>query len=267
MNFGTILISVTKSCVSLMLEHNESKSKHVAGEFIRYVQLKEPLRKQFNVYHQLNSSYIKDRASARLFVSETLSTLDGISFDDILTYNHLLESKFNVSKARSTDIDFAISKLIKYRTLKEKVDQFGYVDSFNTVVNHISTMRNQDNHLSALGENVANSNLKFLQPKHIVRIAIKKFNDTYASNFDSEDRIVFNTLKEGDQKKINDLYESKAKALVRISNSSDKFLGEDLSTKVASAVNRITSGYTMGNLLDTHELLSELRVLRENNNG
>ncbi len=261
MNFGTILNSTTKNCVSLMLESRDDESKSLARNFVRYIQLKEVLNKQFRVYTQLNSSFIKDKESAKMFVNETLSVLDNFSFEDILSYNHLVETRFNVQKIPSTDIDMSISKLIKYRTSEEKIGQAGYVEAFNDVVEHISTFRSADNKLPRLNESIKNSELKFLQPKHVVRIALKKFNEKYSSRFDEEDRRVFNVLKEGSEKDIYSLYENKVSDLIHFYDSVKGTLSEDLVVKTNKAIEKISSAYTQSNLLDAHELSSELEKL------
>lgn len=202
----------------MMLESNDTESKAVARDFVRYVKLKEVLRKQFNVYNQLNSSYVKDKDSARIFVSETLSILDKFSFEDILSYNHLLETRFNIDKIDTTEIDMAISKAIKYRTSYEKTDQGGYIDALNRIIEHVSTYREPENKLSGLNESVSNSQLKFLQPKHVIRIALKKFNDRYTSNFDDEDRFIFNALREGTTKRCSLYMMKRLKRFMRYLN-------------------------------------------------
>lgn len=247
----------------MMLESRDDESKAVARDFIRYVKLKEVLKKQFYVYNQLNSSYVKDKDSARIFVSETLSILDKFSFEDILSYNHLLETRFNVDKIDTTPMDMAISKVIKYRTSYEKTDQAGYIDALNTIIEHVSTYREIENKLSGLNESIANSQLKFLQPKHVIRIALKKFNDRYTSNFDDEDRVIFNALREGDNQKLFSLYDEKVEKIYEISESIKKDIGQELSEKMEIAIGRISTGYTQSNLLDAHELASELERLKK----
>lgn len=263
MNFGTILNSVTKTCVTMMVESKDTESRSLARDFVRYVEIKEVLKKQFRVYHQLNSSFIKDGDSAKLFVNETLSMLDNYPFDDILGYNHILESRFGVSKMESTDINLAISKLIKYRTSDDKFGQEEYIDCLEKIVEHVSTVREEKDMLSELNDAMANTSIKFLQPKHIVRIALKKFNDRYTSKFDSEDRVIFGTLREGNEVDILKLYDNKIEQLIELANDGTKWMGKELSQKVFEAAARVNSGYTQENLLDAHELVSELAKLRD----
>jgi hypothetical protein len=248
-----------------MVECRDTDSKALARDFVKYIQLKEVLRKQFYVYNQLNSSYIKDKDSARVFVMETLSIFDKYNFEDILSYNHLLESKFDVKKIPSTDIDMAISKVIKYKTSMEKVDQIGYVESLGKIIEHVSTFREFDNKLSSLNESVANSQLKFLQPKHVVRIALKKFNERYSSNFDDDDRVVFNTLREGNAEKIDKMYREIVTDFICEFNAFDVGGDRVLAEKLNSVFD-IICGTPMSrdNLLNAHELRSELRKLNEN---
>ncbi len=262
MNFGTILNSVTKKCVRLMVEAKDDDAKVAASGFIKFVQIKEVLDAQFRVYHQLNSSYIKDKDSAWVFVNETLSMLDPFAFEDILAYNTLVETRFNVPKLRSTKIDISISKLVKYRTSNRKRNQDEYINAFENIVEHISTFRERKDPLSNLEESKANGELKFLQPKHVIRIALKKFNDRYTSKFSHEDRVIFGALREGNQKHLAMIYDEKIVELVGIANDSKKWVGGELSDKVFEALGHITTGYTQENLLDAHELLSEMRALR-----
>lgn len=242
-----------------MVESKDVESKALARDFISYVQLKEILKKQFIVYNQLNSSYIKDLESAKIFVSETLSILEKFQFEDILSYNHLLETRFEIKKMKPTDINLHISKLIKYETSTEKYDQAGYVESLNAIVEHVSTFRDESNMLSELNSSISNSELKFLQPKHVIKIALKKFNDRYSDKFDDEDRFVFNTLREGNERKILKLYNIKIKQL----QNQSILDGEDFSDKLQEAIRKVGTGYTQDNLLNAHELCSELIRLRE----
>ena len=263
MNFGTILNSVTKTCVTLMIESKSVESKTLVKDFIGYIQLKDVLLKQFRVYNQLNASYIRDKDSAKLFVNETLATLEKFDFNDILSYNHLLETKFNVPKMAPSDINLDISKLIKYRTSVEKCDQIGYIKAFDKIVEHVSTFRKDNGTLSELSESISNSSLKFLQPKHIIRIALNKFNDRYTSGFNDEDRVIFNILRENDIERAKKIYDSKFSSVSKTITEIKKDLGEELSTKVLEAIEKISSGYTQENLLNVHELEAELTKLKE----
>ena len=261
MNFGTILNSVTKKCVTMMVESKDTESRSLARDFVRYVEVKEPLKKQFRVYHQLNSSFIKDRDSAKLFVNETIGMLDGFQFEDILTYNHILETRFNVPKMDTTDINLAISKLIKYRTSMDKTGQAEYVEAFDKIVDHVTTIREEKDIMSELKESMKHTELKFLQPKHVVRIALKKFNDRYASKFDAEDRKIFNTLREGNQQKIDQLYSDIYTQLWKEYDAID--LSRELQDKLNQAILEVGQACTQENLLNAHDLCSELKRLRE----
>jgi hypothetical protein len=262
-NFGTIINSVTKSCVSMVVESNHSESKSMARDFIRYVQLKEVLEKQFRVYHQLNSSYIEDKDSAKLFVSETLNILESFDFNDILSYNHILESKFKVPRMKSTDVNLAISKIIRHKTSINKPDTMGYIDALAEVVDHVNTFREEQSILESLDTAMATANIKFLQPKHVVRIALNKFNDRYTSKFDEGDRTVFNTLREGDSEKIESLYSTTYGELLREFDAFEVGKDRDLADKLNEVFIQVGNGCTQENLLDAHELCSELKRLRE----
>lgn len=263
MNFGTILNSVTKKCVTLMVESEERKSKALARDFIKYVHLKEVLEKQFRVYHQLNGSFIKDRDMASDFVSECLSMLDGFKFEDILAYNHLVETKFDVPKMDTTELNKAIATAIRWRTSRDKRDPAGYVESIKVIVDHVCKVKGEKDPLQELDHHLANSELKFLQPKHVLRIALKKFNDRYASKFDVEDRAIFNTLREGDEKKIAKLYSDVCGSLISEFDAFDVGQDRDLAEKLNQALDKTIGGYTQENLLNAHELRSELKRLRE----
>ena len=104
-NFGSILQSITKNCVKLVLEGDSKSSKNIASSFKSYIELKPVLKDQFKVYHNLNTSYIKNFDDARLFVTETVNQLKKYSFDDIKLYNALLETKFKPSRIKSSDIN------------------------------------------------------------------------------------------------------------------------------------------------------------------
>lgn len=265
MNFGTILNSVTKNCVKLMIESDDSTSKELARNFVNFIGMKDVLKRQFSVYTQLGSSYIRDRESARQFVSEVVSILDGVEFEDIKAYNALLETKFSVSKMKSTDINHHIANLIKHRTSSVELDKRSYIDSFNFVVEYITTIRETKSALNELDESLSNSPLKFLEPKHVVRIAIKKFNDEYGSKFDKEDRKVFFTLKEGTKEDINNLHSN-------ITNEVEEILetivmDKELHEKSMKALQVVSEICNEDNILDAYDMLCELKSIKESNNG
>ena len=142
MNFGTILNSMTKKCIKLVMEGQEKNSKILAKEFIEYVNIKPVLRSQFKVYHNLNESYVNGIDSAQLFVTETLNTLKKYSFEDIKSYNALLETKFNPQKIKSSDINYHIANLIKYTTDKQNdLDVHLYVESLKVITEHEKTIK------------------------------------------------------------------------------------------------------------------------------
>jgi len=262
-NFGTILNSVTKNCVKLMIESKDYESKSLTRDFINYVQIKEILNKQFKVYNQLNTSYIADKESAKIFVMETLSILDGFDFEDILSYNHLLETRFAVNKIKSTPINLEISKLIKYRTLSENKNQLEFITALNTIVEHVSTIHDEDNLLGGLTERCANSELKFLQPKHVVKIALNRFNEKYSTKFNRDDVFVFTTLKENDETKVKKLWTDKIEEIKTLQKELSNNIGEELTKKISDATNKIKIEFSQDNLLNAHELVSELKTLKE----
>ena len=248
----------------MMVESKDKESRAIAKNFVGYVHVKDALNKQFNVYHQLNSSFIKDKDSAKVFVGECLSTLDEFKFKDILHLNRLVESKFKVDKMDSTEINKAIANLIRYKTSTEKRNPEEYVNSLKFVVEHVTTVREETDMLSELDSAFKNSELKFLQPKHIVRIALKKFNDRYVDKFDVEDRMVFNTLREGNEVKVNRLFKKTITALeTEMSAAFQGYDNIDLEKKLQEAYGQVATGYSQSNLLDAHELCSELKRLRE----
>jgi len=248
----------------MMVESKDKESRAIAKNFVGYVHVKDVLNKQFNVYHQLNSSFIKDTDSAKIFVAECLSSLDGFKFKDILHLNRLVESKFNVNRIESSDINKAIANLIRYKTSTSRRNPEEYVKSLNFVVDHVTTVREETDMLSELDSAFKNSELKFLQPKHIVRIALKKFNERYTDKFDLEDRKVFDTLREGDEAKVNSLFKKTIMALeTEMSAAFKGYDNIDLENKLQEAYGQVSTGYSQSNLLDAHELCSELKRLRE----
>ena len=261
MNFGTILNSMTKHCVTLVMEGDEVTSKNIAGDLISYIQIKEVLQDQFKVYHNLNASYIRNNDDARLFVVETINSLSGYTFNDIKLYNALLETKFSPPKIKSTELNSHIGNLIKYATSKSS-DAKGYVESLAFVTEHVATVREVVNTLDGIKENVSNGPLKFLEPKHVVKIAIKKFNEEFSSLNESE-REVFNILRSRDEDQISTLFESQK---VELDNLLDKLKvldnsEDNLANKVEKSISVVTSECTQINILDSYELIGGLRDL------
>lgn len=256
MNFGTILNSMAKECVSLIVEGNRDTSVSIAKNFYGYVKLKDTLRKQYYVYQNLNESFIKNNSDAKEFVLETLSILDGLTFNDVNTYNALLETKFSVSRNKSTDVNYHIARLIKYKTSISPTNQSEYFKSINTIVEHISTVRVEEDILSNLNEMDSHSPLRFLTPKHVVRIAVNKFNKKYMNNLTENDRVVFNILRSNDSKQMFDYHKTLCESLMLV-----KFDHSELKSKVDESINLIKSEVTENSILQGYDLLSELRRL------
>ena len=265
MNFGTILNAMTKHCVALVVEGRDDNSKTLAVEFTNYVKIKNILNTQFKVYHSLNTSFVTNEDDARLFVSETINTLTGYSFSDIKTYNAILETKFpNVKKIKSTELNSHIGNLIRFTTTTNNGNVSQYVESLRFVTEHIQTMHNEDTTLSEVNHAMANSALKFLKPRHVVRIAIKKFNSDF-ENLAESDRSIFNILRSADDVKIKSLFESQLSELDNLMDNENLMdnIGIELSDKINESLAILRNGNTQKNILNGYELLEELKELNK----
>ena len=261
MNFGTILDSLTKTCVKRIYEGKEKESKSLAKSFINYIQLKEVLRKQFNIYNSINSAYIENKSSAKLFIIENLNKLSEYSFSDIQTYNALLETKFNVPKMKSTEVNKNVADLIKHKLSREGIDVERYVSAFNSLIEHVATEKKQTSIIEELDSSLANSELKFLTPKHVIQIGLKKFNTKYGSLFSEEDRRLFFLLKSGDKKKIQEYYDNMKKELNENFQKLSSQLDDELKEKIVQVLEKIKTNDSTESLLHGYELLSELKGL------
>ena len=247
------------------MEGHGDDSKLEAKSFINFINVKPVLKTQFRVYHSLNTSFVKNRDDARLFVSETINTLDEYSFDDIKVYNALLETRFDTPKVKSTGINFHIANLIKFKTSNSD-DVKTYVDSLNFMTEHVSTIKEEQNYLKEVNSITANSTLKFLQPKHVLKIAIKKFNDEYSSKMNENDRIVFNILRVGDTDKIKELFENQNNELVKLSSEMSN-VDAELKTNINKSLDILQNECTTINILNAYELIEEIRTLNGVDNG
>lgn len=264
MNFGTILDSVTQNCISLIIENKETESKQLAKSFVSYVGLKKPLNEQFKVYVKLGGSYFKNEDQAKMFINEVLTSLNGISLKDIKSYNSLVETRFNVKLLKSTPLNEDISNLIKYKTSDYKNEQ-EYIESFSNIVENLLKIKNNGSPLEKLNESLANSTLKFLQPKHIIRIALNNFNAEF-SKLDETDRHVFYTLKSGTQLEKKQLHNKIIKDILTLIESKKIFdKNEDLYEKTNRALKQINE-ISQTNILCGYDLLSELKLLSGDDN-
>ena len=261
MNFGTILNSMTKHCVKLVMEGKEDSSKSLATKFIRHINVKRGLKTQFKVYHSLNTSYVKNHEDARLFVTETINTLRPYTFEDIKLYNALLETKFTPPKIKSTKLNSHIANLIKFTTT-EFSDVHSYVESLNYVTEHVKQLKEETNILNEVNNTLANSSLKFLEPKHVIRIAIKKFNKDYTNQMNENDRKIFNILKTNDSDKIKSLYDQQNSELQEQYNQLNN-IDNELQNKIKESIKILNNECTSKNILNAYELLEELRSLNK----
>lgn len=259
MNFGTILNSMTRNCISLMVENRNDEARDATKRFIAYVNMKDILKRQFHVYHNLNNSYVRDKEQARTFVIETLGILDRYRFKDIKVYNALLETKFAVPKSKSTDMDRDIGTLIRHWTSEDQFDQAKYVEALSNVIDHVSTIRETSNPVDTLSDKMSHSTLRFLKPKHVVRLGISKFNKTYSAEMTSEDRAIFNALQSKNPARIKKLHEDIVSRLKVHSNLLTHDMSEQLVGKLVSAIGRIEENSSADGILNGYELLIELR--------
>lgn len=265
MNFGTLLQSVTASCVEQALSDKEQDAKMLAKTFIKFVNIKEILKKQFEVFSSINSSYISDRRVAEGYVNHVLSAIDGFEFKDMLSYNSLLESKCNsvcrIKKIKPSQIDIDIENMIKYRTNNRSIDPMVCAESFDRILQHITKIRAEKGPLSGLNEYMANSELKFLAPKHVVRIALNRFNKEYSDKMDIQDKKMFYLLRENDEEKIKESHSMLIKEATQLSESLS--CGEDVSLmkKTKEAITKCGEEVTSDSVLDIYELVCELRKL------
>jgi len=262
-NFGTILNAMTKHCVKLVMEGAESNSKTLAKDFTRYIQIKDVLNTQFKVYHSLNTSYVKNSEDARLFVSETINTLKPYSFSDIKGYNALLETRFHPPKMKSTELNTHIGNLIRFAT-SDSSNVSSYVESLAFVTEHVKEIKEPVNQLREVDNKLANSSLKFLEPKHVVRIAVKSFNNEFKTMSEG-DRNIFNILRSKNEKEIQTLFESQ---LAELDNLLDNMtfmdhIGEDLSNKINESMKILRNECSQKNILNGYELLDELKELNK----
>jgi len=265
-NFGTILNSLTKSCVSMVVESKREEAKDLARNVIEFINIKEVLKKQFYIYHNLSSATISNEQDARLFVVEVLSTLNGHSFDDVKVYNALLETKFTPKKIKSTDLDFNISNLIKYKTT-DGYDQQNYVECLSKVAQHVMEVKIKDDELSGLDEQIKHSTLRFLKPKHVIKLGLNKFNKKYSGLMDESDRKLFFLLKSKNDADINVYYNNLRENISREFNIlGDDVFDDDLKDKVKRGIKEVSSGCNLDNILDAYELFHELRSLNEVDN-
>ena len=253
---------MTKNCVQKIYEGKDRESKKLAKEFVDYIHLKDVLRRQFSIYTSLNSSYIKDTNSAQMFVMETLNKLDGVSFVDIKTYNALLETKFSVDKMKGTDLNRDISNLIKYKTTKNS-DPEMFVNSFNRVVEHIATFREEKRLIEELNDSLANSNLKFLEPRHVIKIAINKFNNKYVDVFNEDDRRLFNLLKSKDEKKIKEYRDTLLRELKENISKVSNDVDDELKDRLHQVMEKLNRNGSHESVMHGYELLSEIKELNK----
>jgi len=265
-NFGTILNSVTKTCVKLMLESKDSESKQLAKGFVTYVNLKEPLKNQFHIYTQLNGAYIEKTSSAELFINETLSTITNFTFADIKAYNALLETKFNVEKIKPSDIDKDIGTLIKFKSKgisTRLYNQLDYIQAMERMVEHITTKRNKKESLNELSDLISNSSLKFLTPKHVIAIGVKSFNNKYKGLFNEGDRQLFLLLKTKNENEIEEYYQNLIEQLNRHYKSLSPQMDDALKTNLNECIKMVSKERTVDTIINGYEMLCELEKLNE----
>lgn len=263
MNFGTILDSMTNNCVRVFYEGRDVESKNLAKKFVNYVNMKEPLRRQFKLYTKLKGTTIEDRDAAKMFVSESISTMSSYRFSDILAYNALLETKFNVPKIKPSEINRDIGNLIKYVSSEKTTDPEEYVRSFNRVVEHVCSPKGKQDVLDESRVDLSNSSLRFLKPKHVLKIASKNFNKRYRDKLDENDRRVFNILRKKNQQEIEsyrlEMLSSLKENIDRISPNID----DDLKKNLSEAYKRVEGSGNTESILYGYELLSELKGLNK----
>ena len=236
MNFGSILNSITSQCVSLMLEGSDYEAKTLAKNFFRFVNLKKPLKAQFYAYTTLREATIKDPVHADLLVKETLNLFTDLTIKDLKNYNALLESRFMVRPTKSTSIDKAITKVIQSTLNSTGYNAIAKNKSYVSLLEHVQSEQKSDESNLESSPLFENSTLKYLKPNSVVRLAIKKFNKDYISEFDIKEKAMFITLSSNNSKNLSKL---KTDLISEVTSLTTKVTDEDLKQKTLEAIYKI----------------------------
>jgi hypothetical protein len=261
MNFGSILNSITLQCVNLMLEGREDESKTLAKKFTTYVNLKAPLKNQFYAYSTLREATITNPIHADLLVKETMNLFNDFTIEDLKNYNALLEYKFKVQHIDSTKTDKDITRVIQSTIHKTGYNAIAKNKSYISLIEHVQSEHKQRN-LDDLKLNAnifENSTLKYLKPNSVVRIAIKKFNSEFLSEFDTKEKEVFITLSSKNSKNIIRLKRSLiAETTLLVEGISD----EDLKSKALEAIDKVKSSENIRHsIIDIFYMNKELHTI------
>lgn len=249
MNFGTILKSFSRKCVTLVIEGKENEARALSKKFVEYIQLKESLKRQFYVYTSLNNTKFDNKDDSELFLNETLNLVSKLNYNDIKNYNKILVEKFNIPKIESTKLDSEIDNIIScklnenYLLVSKKTNAFKYI---------VEDLQRDKNNIN-LPESVAYSNLKILTPRHVNRIAVKKFNENYKMFTESEKKM-FSIMRSSDkdrQKYYNYLL---SETKTNISKFNDKCSDNQLKKLNEMSYRKLSGTFNNDNLLDLFEL-------------
>jgi len=253
-NFGTILKSFSNKCVTMVLEGKEAEAKSLSKRFVEYIQLKESLKRQFYIYTNLNSSVFENKEESELFLNETISLASNLHYNDLSNYNKILVEKFNIPKRKSTELDSAIENLIK-----SKIDEnYMLINQKTTNYKFIVETLQKSKPVEMLPDSVKYSSLKILTPRHVNRIAIKKFNDEYKMFTESEKKI-FQIMRSSDKNKelyFNGLL-SETKKNINKFNSSCK--DKELISLNEKSYEKLSKKFNEDGLLDLFELNETLK--------
>ena len=262
MNFGTIMNSMINTCLKMIMENREREAQELAHSFISYVHLKKPLTAQFFVYDNLRNAQLSDSDMSKMFVQESLSILSDCSLEDVLNYNKLLESRFKISRIASSEVDTHIHRLIKAKLSEEDFDKLSSVKSFSYLVEYV--MKDKDSQVAICRDPLITeikSRLKYMTPKSVTRIAIKKFNKEYTELFTENDRKAFLVLKNKNLKQMKTFHKELCEQIAKAKLSYVKKMGAldaDLQQKLDKSEEKLSSEVSADNILNAVELLEVL---------
>lgn len=240
MNFGNVYDEIiSRSLRSVVNGGSVVESKRPIADFVRYINLKQPLKKMFYLYTDLREAKFDNKEDASNFINECLAIVSDLNYEDISQYTKLLQSKFGDTSykfnSKYSQLNEAINTLVKSVTKYDRYSAIGKTKAHSIVLKHLMTPKQELTELQVT--ETPNTGLMGLGV--VINRAIDKFNTEYSTLSEMEQK-AFKLLTHSNESVLRVEFAKLRRTVNETIQSNVSELPGDIRLKLDDAMNRLT---------------------------
>lgn len=263
-NIGIVKTMISHKAKDEFLVNNTlNESKTIISHFYRLVEGSEILRKEFNLFRNLESKHIPNDVLATRYIDENVQIFSKYTPEEVLKEHAKLApyiEDYNFSTVLAENkikLYDAINNLILETSKKnnDTPDVDIIHESFVTILSNL-VEKKKDN----LKEHINSFNIpKNIDPTILLEVAMRKFNEKYSILNEEENKIV-KTLVIGSEENKKEIFESlRSENLSIISKIEDNNLIDKINETVDKlSVMEYSSNTSIKDIINLHELKQNL---------